>query len=160
MDYETDIQIDEQALDVEWLDQPRLMMRMCQHAEGARQESDWAKERLDIKKAELDRAIRADPEEYQIKRISEAAIQNAIQLDPEYQKVSKKFIDAKYESNMANAAVRAFDQRKTALENLVRLHGQQYFAGPRAPRDLSEERERRQTQSNAKVGQAMRRRRT
>jgi hypothetical protein len=29
--------------------------------------------------------------------------------------------------------------RKAALENLVQLHGQQYFAGPKMPRDLKEE---------------------
>ena len=46
--------------------------------------------------------------------------------------------------------LKAFEQRKDALENLVRLHGQQYFAGPKIPRDLPSEMEKR-TNKNKEV---------
>jgi len=39
-------------------------------------------------------------------------------------------------------------QRKDALENLVRLHGQQYFAGPKMPRDVQWERQQKIERSN------------
>ena len=62
-------------------------------------------------------------------------------------------IDARYEFNTAKGAVRAVDQRKESLENLVRLHGQHYFAGPKIPRDLSSEVEQHKIrkESNAKI---------
>lgn len=157
MDYEKDIVIDESALDVEFLEQPRLMIKYCQHAEKMKREADYAKERLDVKGAELDRNIRSQPDLYGIPKVTEAVVQNAILMDADYQQLSKEFIEAKYEANMASAAVRAFDQRKVALENLVRLHGQQYFAGPRIPRNLTEEREARQKRSDERVSSAMRR---
>lgn len=157
MDYETDIVIDESALDVEWLEQPRLFLRYCRKEHEARRDMDYAKERLDLVKAKLDKKMRADPDRYQIERISEGAIMNTILLQPEYEEAAKKHIEAKYEYGIAIAAVRAFDQRKTALENLARLHGQQYFAGPRVPRDITEERQLRQQRSDQRVGKAMRR---
>lgn len=157
MDYETDIVIDESALDVEWLEQPRLFLRYCRKEHEARRDVDYAKERLDIVKAKLDKKIRANPDHYDIARISEMAIENAIKMEEEFQAANKERIEAGYEWGMAIAAVRAFDQRKSALENLARLHGQQYFAGPRIPRDISEERQQRQHRSDQKVGRAMKR---
>ena len=153
MDYEKDISIDETALDVEWLDQPRLMLKYAQHAARCKAELDRAKEALEVVKAELDRAIRQDPAKYEVKKVTESAIQSAILVQPQYQQASKDYADSKYEYEMAVAAVRAIDQKKTALENLVKLHGMSYFAGPQVPRDLSLEWQKRQgqTEANKKV---------
>jgi hypothetical protein len=57
------------------------------------------------------------------------------------------------------------DHRKSALENLVKLHGQQYFAGPMVPRDLTHEWKNKQQQQKEEVevdkgiGKSMRRKR-
>jgi|ADurb_Cas_03_Slu_FD_contig_123_38984_length_8142_multi_4_in_2_out_2_6 hypothetical protein len=137
MNYEEDIKIDETALDVEWLGQPKLMLRYAQHAAKMRMETDIAKEKLDIMRAELDKEVRMNPDSFDIAKITEATVLAAIISDSRYQKANKAYLEAKYESDIAQSAVRAFDARKDALENLVRLHGQQYFAGPKMPRDLS-----------------------
>ncbi|KKM60272.1 hypothetical protein LCGC14_1543490, partial [marine sediment metagenome] len=68
MDYETDIVIDESALDVEWLEQPRLFLQYGRNEHRARRDMDYAKERLDLVKAKLDKAMRADPDKYDIAR--------------------------------------------------------------------------------------------
>jgi hypothetical protein len=52
---------------------------------------------------------------------------------------------------MAQAAVNAFEQRKSALENLVRLFGQSYFAGPKMPRDLHWEKEEKEKSVNSGI---------
>ena len=49
--------------------------------------------------------------------------------------------------------------RKKSLENLVILHGQQYFAGPKMPRNISEEREIKQKSVNEKIGSGLKRKR-
>lgn len=139
MNYEKDVEIDETALDVEWLQQPRLMLKYGNYAAQKRQEMDLAKENLDVVKAQLDKDIRAIPGDYGIGKLTESAIQSAILTQEEYQEANQAYIKAKYEYDMAITAVRAIDQKKTALENLVRLYGQQYFAGPKVPRDLSKE---------------------
>lgn len=141
MDYDADVSIDETALDLEWIDHPRRMMAYCAHVAAAQRELDLSKERLDVVKAELDQQIRSDPEKYGLgTRVTEGSVQSAITVQPEYQDATKSFITRKYEHGIAQGVVRAFEHRKSALENLVRLHGQNYFAGPAVPRDLSDER--------------------
>lgn len=156
LDYEQDVKIDERALDIEWLEQPRLMKRYCSYAAQAERELDLAKLALDVEKATLDQEIRTNPEQFGISKITEPAVSNTIITNNRYQTMMKRWIDAKYEARLAQDAVRSIDQRKTALENLVKLHGMSYFAGPTAPRNLSEEREMRNRSANQKV--TMRRR--
>ena len=148
-DYEQDTTIDPDALDTEWLEQPRLMMRYSKFLANARRELEQAKERLDIVRAELDKEIRTDPEKFGIVKVTEGAINSTILTDTRFQNGQKELNDAQYEVNMAQGAVRAVEGKKDALENLVRLHGQQYFAGPRVPRDLSKEWEQKQQQESA-----------
>lgn len=153
IDYERDIEINPEELDVEWLEQPRLMIRYAQIASKAKKEMDMAKERLETVRAELDRDIRSDPGRYALTKITESVVQSTVISQSEYKEAMQDYIDAQYEFNMTKYAVQAMEQRKKALENLVILHGQQYFAGPRVPRDLSKEWEnkQKQKQSNGKV---------
>lgn len=137
LNYEQDVNIDETALDVEWLQQANLMYKYARHQAETRKAMDEAKERLDFIKAKLEMDIRANPETYGLSKVTESAIASTILLQPEYQEASKKYIEAKYENEVAVAAVRAIDQKKTALENLVKLLSVSYFAGPSVPRDLS-----------------------
>jgi len=159
MDYEQDLTIDDSALDIEWLEQPRLMMKYIRYASQTSRDLDKAKENLDIVKAEMDLKIRSNPEKYGLEKITEAAIQNTILTSKQYQEVNQTMLDARYEAEMAKGAVRAMEQRKDALENLVRLHGQQYFAGPKVPRDLTWERQERQKKVDAGIAGKMMRRR-
>jgi hypothetical protein len=138
-EYEKEIHIDETALDVEWLDQPSLMLKYCRAAAEAKRNLDLCKEALDVAKAQLDQKIRMDAERHQ-QRMTETSIQNAILNNEDYQRRSVEHIDAKYEHDLIQSTVRAFEHRKSALENLVRLHGMAYFAGPSAPRNLTEAR--------------------
>ncbi len=151
MNYEDDLKIDETALDIEWLDQPTLMFKYGKLLAYARMEADLSKENLNLVKAELDKDIRTNPEMYAIDKITEAAIQNTILTQSKYKKAYQRYIDASFEVNILQSAVSAVDQRKTALENMVRLHGQQYFAGPRIPRDLSEMRQEKQIIANKAI---------
>lgn len=154
MNYEKDIYIDSEALDVEWLEQPRLMLNYSQHLAEQRKLLDESKQSLDVAKAEADKKIRTNPEKYGIEKITEAVVGNAILIEKGYQQAYTEYLEAKYETDMAQAAVSAFEQRKYALENLVKLFIAQYFAGPNVPRDLTKEWQKKQDQkeSDKKVG--------
>ena len=153
LNYEKDLAIDSEALDVEWLGQAELMRRYTRHAADMKKQMDETKERLDVTKAQLDMGIRSAPSHYGLEKVTEGALQSIILLQPQCQKLSQAYIDAKYEYDIAVGAVRAVDQRKDALENLVRLLNASYFAGPQTPRDLSRERLEAQNrrQQNAKI---------
>lgn len=154
MDYAKDVTIDESALDVEWLQQPKLMLKYSQHAADCMRQLDWEKEKLLSVKAEIDRDIRTNPEKYGLAKLTETVVENTIILNEGYVEQSTNVIQAKYNLDMARAAVTAIDQKKTTLENLVKLFGQQYFAGPKVPRDLSSE-SRKREELNQKVNDAV-----
>jgi len=160
MNYEKDIRIDETALDIEWLEQPSLMIKYARIAAHCRMVLDQKKEALDLVKAHLDQEIRSNPSEFGIEKITEQVMLNTIIDQVPYKEAFAEYLEAKFEADVAQGAVRAFDARKDALENLVRLNGQQYFAGPKMPRNLTQERERKQeevTQLNASIARKIRR---
>lgn len=157
MNYEKDIRIDENSLDIEWLDQAQLMYRYAEHSAKCQLDRDRAKVKLDLVKADLDKRIRTHPERFGMEKVTEAAVTNAIISHNDYKEEQEAYLTAEYDANIAQAAVRAFDARKVALENLVRLHGQQYFAGPRIPRDLTSEREARQRKVDGGIAEKMKR---
>lgn len=160
MDYLDDVTIDEKALDVEWLKQASLTFRYSKLAAEVRKKLDLKKEELELLKADLDRAIRTNPEGFGIEvKITEAVVNATILKQPEYQQLNQEVIELKFEYEVATAAVKAIDAKKMALENLVKLFAQNYFAGPATPRDLSKEWElQEKTQiTNQKIVSAIRR---
>lgn len=159
MNYEDDIRIEETSLDVEWLEQATLFLRYSRHAALKEKEKDEAKEALDLVKAELDKEIRSFPERFGLEKITDKAVENTIPMQSNYKEASEKFIQAKYEWNVAKGVVDAFNQRKEALENLTKLNGQNYFAGPKVPRDIKEQRQVFQQKMNVKIGEKIRRNR-
>ena len=160
MNYEQDILIDGEALDQEWLRQPSLVMQYSKHAAEKTRRLDEAKQNLDIAKAEADKRIRTNPEAYDIAKVTETVIANAILIEEGYKDAYDEFLVAKYESDMARAAVVAFEHKKAALENLVRLFGQQYFAGPSMPLQINREWEQKEIDKsvNKKIAEGMQRR--
>lgn len=153
LNYEDDVRIDPDALDVEWLRQAELMLIYTRHSADTKKEMDNAKEKLEVGRARIEMDIRKNPATYGLEKITEGAIQSTINLQKEHQALVKEYTEARYENEVAIAAVRAIDQKKSALENLVRLLGASYFAGPQAPRDLSKEvlQEKERKQQNSKV---------
>ena len=140
--YEKEVGIDPDSLDIEWLAQPQLFLKYSEAAAEARKELDLAKEKLDVVRAQLDKKIREDPDKFGLKKITEAVVSNTIVTQEEFRACFQEMVDAKYQADLLSKVVAAFDQRKSALENLVRLYGQGYFAGPQEPRELSLEWER------------------
>lgn len=139
MNYEKDVAIDENALDIECLEQPSLVFQYSKWSAKCELEVDKASESMNIIKAELDQKIRENPDDYGVSKVTENAITNAIISHPKYQNAKADYLDKKYEAGMAKAAVYALNDKRTSLELLVKLHGQNYFAGPSIPRDLSRE---------------------
>ena len=136
MDYKSDVEIDPDALDVEWIEQPRRFMAYAEEFAKAKANLDAAKEALDVIDAKLGLAIRAMPAAYKLDKVTESAVQAVVLLDSQHVKAAQRVAEAKFAEDIAGAAVRAMDTKKAALESLVRLHGQQYFAGPSVPREL------------------------
>lgn len=136
-EFEKDLGIDPYALDEEWLKQPGLYMKYSSMAADIQKRRDQSKERLEVIKAELDKKIRLSPATYvTVEKITESVVASTILVQPEYRIATDELIEANYELNMLQSAVRALDHKRSALENEVKLWLGSYFSGPKEPRDI------------------------
>lgn len=132
-DYREDIQIDEYTLETEWVKQSSLYMKWAEkHAEAVRVK-DRYKEQLDLTKAELDFLIRAEPEKFNMTKVTEPAIVNAIYQNKEYIEALKKYNDAVTDTHIFKGAMDALNHKKTALENLTKLWLNSYYSDSNFP---------------------------
>lgn len=164
LNYEADVKIEESALDVEWLQQPALALKYGQHAAFMRKQANLAEQRVKVVAAELTRAAANDSLNLTGKeKPTVGEIDAFVRTHPDHQRLKQAWIDADYEATYAETAHKEISfTRKQSLENLVILHGQNYFAGPSIPRDLSHEWQKRERQrkADAPVAEVLRRRRT
>lgn len=135
--YDQDLFIDIDQLEVEWLTQPhryRKYAELCSDAESEKQE---AKQFLDLKKAELDGVIRNNLKEQEVK-ITEAQVAAQVLQHNDYLEAEDNYNKKCHNYNILKVAVESFHQRKTALENLVKLALAEWFSAPIEPRSIQE----------------------
>jgi hypothetical protein len=126
--------IDELRLDREWLAQAELVHEHCLNLADAKLRHNEAKAEADVVAAELDRDVRLHPTKYGLDKLTETVVANTITLQPAHKEAHKKLIQAKHDVDVLEAAVSALEHKKRALENLVALHGMDYFATPSTKR--------------------------
>ena len=124
--------IDKNRLDDEWLNQPKLYFRWAVQLEDARDALESEKAKFDVVKSELDLAIRTKPDDYDLPKVTDKSVAAVLITTSDYKEAQQSMFEAKHRVGILQAAVTAMDHRKKALEKLVDLHGQKYFAQPRA----------------------------
>lgn len=160
MDYASDLKINPNQLDVEWLEQPlRFHIYSAKSAE-ANKNVRKCEELVKVIRSEL--ILEASEKGSAVLGAGVKPIATNVEAffrnNADYKKAKSQLHEAQYEQEMLANAVAAFHQRKFALENLTRLHGQNYFAGPTIPRDLSEEYKENKKDSLRETSRARRRR--
>ena len=139
--YKEKIKIDPDNLDLECLYQPQYFMEYAEMLAKAENNLDIAKRNLDrvCSKKSLD--IRKNPENYisGINKLTENMIQSLLDNDAEVDEANNKIIECKHDVKVLSAIVDAFEQKKRSINNLVVLHGQQYYSGPDSIRPLNRE---------------------
>ena len=137
--YEEDLKINESQLDVEWLEQPVKFMQYSTLSAEANAALRQAEEKIKTVRSELSLYVMANGQELIGKAKPTAGdVEAYYRTHADYLEAKKQQADLAFEAEMLANAVYAMHQRKTALENLTRLHGQNYFAGPSEPRELGE----------------------
>lgn len=123
-----ELDIDKNQLDIEWEKQPTLMRDWCITLADATLAMDRAKDRMALVEADLDQAIRLQPDKYGIGKLTEKAIEQAISSSLEREKAADAYYKSKHVVGVAQAMVNALEHRKRALTCLVDLHQSGYFA--------------------------------
>jgi len=152
--------IDKNLLDDEWMNQPKLYFRWAEQLEDARDALEKAKAAFDVVKSEIELAIREKPSDFGLDvssrtgSVTEKAVTAAIPLQKEYKEAQQEMFEAKHRVGILQGVVVALEHRKKGLEKLVDLHGQKYFATPRASehsREMVDEIEKRSVRQKTKA---------
>lgn len=130
--------IDSNRLDQEWLSQPRRYFQEAKALADARAEWERAKATRDVVAAEIDRDIRSDPTAFGLEKITEAVVERTTLLQSRHKSAIESVIDAKHKTDIRQAVVDALDQKKSALENAVKLQLANYYSEPKAPEEAKE----------------------
>ena len=138
-DLRSELRIDPDALDEACLEQPMLYNKYAELLAQAKKNVDTQKMLLEMTVAEIDAEIRADPESFfdSSKKPTEGQIEKTIILQKRYRIAIREYNQAKYKAEMLGAAVRSLEQRKNALDNIIRLGIMGYYSMPGDPRPLS-----------------------
>ena len=140
LNYEQDVEIDPNALDVECLRQASLFYQYSRAEADAKRNHALAWENLKVVRSGL---ILNAGKEYSNAQKVEAYYRD----HPDHQEAKKELAEAEYQMNLASAACFSMRQRKDMLENLTRLALSDYFARPSEPRDLPNEAAKRETRT-------------
>src|SRR5581483_205142 len=132
------LDIDIHNLHEECAEQPKLFARVCEQLADARRELARVEEELRIVDAELDRDIRLHPEKYGLDKTTEPAIKAVILTHKRHRLAYEKLCDAKHDRDILEGLKDAAAQRKTMLEDDVRLFLANYYAEVRLRRAAQE----------------------
>lgn len=130
-DYKKDLEIDKYALDAECMDQPRKFMEWSENLADAMAELDRADQKLDVKKAQVEQDIRKDPDKYYVDKVTDASVKAAVTVDGQVKEAHEAWVQAKHQVGILMAARGAMEQRRSMLENLVKLFLSGYWADPK-----------------------------
>jgi hypothetical protein len=142
INYDRDTKIDEKALDIEWLRQADLAREYGRLWTIIHKKVKKLRERKKTVRSELIIEANKNPMECCFKKKpNKEDIEAFYRTSPKYIGVVDELLEMEEELEYAEIAKNemAFT-RKASLENLVTLHGQMYFAGPKEPRNITKER--------------------
>lgn len=156
---ELNLCVDENNLLNEWKGQAVMMLRYGIRLADAMQEEDEAKTELTVVMAELDNAIRSEPEKYGLAKVTESALANTIVTQEEHTVATKVLNDARHKARILKAAVDAIGHRKSALQGMTDLFLRQWYADPKSTEQPPELRDAVKAGPPTKVIEGRRRRR-
>lgn len=148
LDYEQDTKIIPEALDVELIRYPQMFLNYCTVENSLKLELEKSAEYYDYIRSKFELELRTNPEKFCLKygvkvpkTFTEATYKSILTIVQfnEGNKLNEAHIKKsgkESEWDTVRNAIKALERKKESLEQLVRLFGLQYFAGPKVPRDL------------------------
>ena len=123
-------QFDKFRLDEEWESQPRYYRHYAEKVAEAEYNQAYLKTQLELAEAEVELAVRKNPEGSGIEKVTESVVKALVIMDQKVRQVKQKLIMAEHDVDVAKVAVRTLDHRKASLEGATQLFLAGYFARP------------------------------
>jgi len=122
-----------------------------------------AKARYEVAKAEVRLAVNGDPGKFGLTKGTVAEVDAAVTIDKRVRKALEELHEAEYAIDIYSIQVNAREERRRNLEDLVKLHGQDYFSDPRisgSPEIKSRVQEAGKRAADRQINKALNRKRT
>ena len=139
MDFENDVKINKFELDIEWEKQPALFEKYARASAEATAERDRVWQNRKVIKAELMTEILNHYNSIGLKKPTDVAIDAEIRGDSRHKEVSEELIAANEKVGLTDAAKWAMQQKKDALENMVKLFLAGYWSDAKIPQEAKEQ---------------------
>jgi hypothetical protein len=131
--------INTNKLDEDAAEQPRTLRQWADKLSFAEKRAKLAKRKLRVVKAELSKVVRQSPSKYGIFRVTDTAIEDAVVMMSAYKAEEEELISAELARDLLKNMVISLHERGEEIGNLVKLHGQQYWARVRVDPDTMQE---------------------
>ena len=125
LDFENDLNINLNDLHTEWKNHANLRYKYASEVSYLDKCVKKANEGIAVIKAKIIKQCKIDNMKSTVQQIDAFC-----SAHPDYLEAKNERIDIEYNLNMIKNALRAFDDRKTALENEVKLWTGNYFSTP------------------------------
>lgn len=139
---EEDLRIDRRNLSPAWEKQPQLTKHWgFQYAEACLMR-DRLKSKIKRVWAEIELAIREDPEGYGLDKVTEAAVKSTVEVDGSYMDAVDDYNKAVCMANKLESIRDSIRDRKAALDGLTQLLISGFYSSDTAPTQKSVEKSR------------------
>ena len=132
-----DLQPDLNRLHEECANQARIYHFYHDKLADAREELAVQERTLEVLESEMKLEIRrSGPDAYGLKketRLTEELVDNLMRVTPRRAEQVQRLIQAKHEVDVLTGTIRALEQRKSMLEEIVKLRLADYFSEPTLP---------------------------
>lgn len=132
------ITIDQFGLEGECLKQPVLYERVSSLSAEVKAEARRAKEELESTKAEVELAVRANPDLFNVAKITEGTVSAVVTSSDKCRIATKKYIDYQEMSDKFTALEISCEQRKSAVRDLITLYIHNYYSQNKNPMNEEE----------------------
>lgn len=122
------VQIDKYRLDKECVRLPGDYLKWSTRSADLKRDLDEATAQVKVVQAEMSETVRSNPEDFNIEKVTEAAIAAAVLQSSTVQKAQAKVREIQHELDLSQAVVWALEHKKRSLTLLVELHGAGYFS--------------------------------
>jgi hypothetical protein len=144
--FEQDVGIDLDNLHEEWRAHAQIRYKYAKEVAYLDMVAKQQRKLIDVKKAKLKETIsklilqtKENNPKFTVQQIDATIAGREAMIAPEkeYSDEQNNLIKIEYDLNMAKNALQAFDDRKTALENEVKLWTRSYFSSPTEERQIN-----------------------
>jgi hypothetical protein len=122
------VKVDKDNLDYELVRQPSLVFNACKRLAEKTMDLEILKSDADLRRKVVATDVRSYPENYDLSKVTEAAISEVVEQDVEVLEAEVKMRELRKEVAILKGEVKALDHKRSALEHLAKLFLANYYA--------------------------------